>query len=89
MCKPFSHAAASPCLAAHRRAPQIFRKQIVSVDLLSDSDEKTLQTITACFGQDGGGVPELGLGNAEVVVQYEAWSLVMSLARNGQWYQVR
>lgn len=42
----------------------------MSVDLLFDNDEKMLQIITGCFSGTGGGVPELGLGNAEVVVVY-------------------
>ncbi len=39
------------------RAPHLFRKTIVSVDLLLDNDEKMLHIITGCFSGTGGGVP--------------------------------
>ena len=45
------------------RAPQLFRKNVVSVDILTESEETVLEVITGCFAQ-AGGVPELGLGNA-------------------------
>ena len=63
------------------RAPQLFRKQIVSVDILTDSEEHALQMIHGCFA-GGGGVPELGLGNAEVNVVFTAWSLHLMLCEN-------
>ena len=69
------------------RAPQLFRKTVVSVDLLLDNDEKMLQTITGCFSGSGSGVPELGLGNAEIVVMYSAWSLVLTLSNNSKWFK--
>ena len=46
-----------------------------------------LQIITGCFSGSGGGVPELGLGNAEVVVMYSAWSLVRVLYKNATWFK--
>ena len=68
------------------RAPHLFRKNIVSVDLLHDNDEKMLQIITGCFSGSGSGVPELGLGNAEIVVTYSAWSLILTLQGNARWF---
>ena len=53
------------------RAPMLFRKNVVSVDVLTQSEEAVLEVITGCFAQ-AGGVPELGLGNAEVCSPYPA-----------------
>ena len=46
------------------RAPQLFRQQIVSVDLLTDGEEQMLDVMRSCFSSLGG-VPDLRLGNAE------------------------
>jgi hypothetical protein len=70
------------------RAPQLFRKQIVSVDILTDSEEQTLEVITGCFAQTGG-VPELGLGNAEVNVILNAWNLHLTLVDNAKGFWLR
>jgi hypothetical protein len=69
------------------RAPQLFRKQVVSVDIMSDSEEQTLEVITGCFASTGG-VPELGLGNAETNVVFNAWRTHLMLCENAQrlWY---
>jgi len=58
---------------------------VVSVDILTDSEEKTLEVITGCFSQQSG-VPELGLGNAEVNVVFNAWQLHLMLCQNGRSY---
>jgi len=63
------------------RAPKLFRKQIVSVDIMSNNEEETLEVITGCFASTDG-VPELGLGNAEVNVIYNTWNLHMTLCEN-------
>jgi hypothetical protein len=63
------------------RAPQLFRKNVVSVDILTDTEEQTLEVITGCFAA-AGGVPELGLGNAEVNVVFNAWNLHCTLCDN-------
>ena len=36
-------------------SPQLFRKSIVSVDLMSDSEEQMLSVISSCFASTGGG----------------------------------
>ena len=48
-----------PSQSLAERAPHLFRKKIISVDLLLDNDEKMLQIITGCFSGTGGGVPEV------------------------------
>ena len=65
------------------RAPQLFRKSIVSVDVLVESEEQVLDTITSCFATTGG-VPALGLGNAEVNVVVSAWRAHMTLCANSR-----
>ena len=65
------------------RAPQLFRKHVVSVDILTDSEEQMLEMITGCFAA-AGGVPELGLGNAEVNVVFNAWNLHLTLCENAR-----
>ena len=72
------------------RAPRLFRKAIVSVDIVTDSAEDVLETLTSCFASAGaGGVPELGLGNAEVNMTYTAWKRHLALCDNGRQFQFR
>ena len=40
----------------HKRAPSLFHKSIVTVDLVDDSAEEVLQTITGAFASAGGGL---------------------------------
>ena len=65
------------------RAPMLFRKNVVSVDILTRSEEQVLEVITGCFAQ-AGGVPELGLGNAEVNVIFNAWWMHLTLCENAR-----
>jgi len=65
------------------RAPQLFRKSVVSVDILVESEEQVLDQITSCFATTGG-VPALGLGNAEVNVIFSAWRAHMMLCANAK-----
>ena len=44
--------------ALAERAPMLFRKNVVSVDILTESEEQVLEVITGCFAQ-AGGVPSL------------------------------
>ena len=67
------------------RAPQLFRKNVVSVDILTESEEQTLEVISSCFSM-AGGVPELGLGNAEVNVLFSTWNMHEMLFRNSKRY---
>jgi len=69
------------------RAPHLFRKHVVSVDIMSNSMEEVLETITGCFSSAAaGGVPELGLGNAESNVIYNAWGLHTTLCSNAKMF---
>eukprot|EP00462_Mataza_sp_D1_P025043 CAMPEP_0175136710 /NCGR_PEP_ID=MMETSP0087-20121206/9427_1 /TAXON_ID=136419 /ORGANISM="Unknown Unknown, Strain D1" /LENGTH=869 /DNA_ID=CAMNT_0016419497 /DNA_START=108 /DNA_END=2717 /DNA_ORIENTATION=- len=61
------------------RSPSIFRKNVVSVDLIKDSAEDVLDTITACMASTETGLPELGLGSAETKVVLSAWSSFINL----------
>jgi hypothetical protein len=63
------------------RAPQLFMKRIVSVDILTDSEESTLELMTACFAS-ASAVSELGLGHADVNVIFNAWNLHLTLCEN-------
>ena len=65
------------------RAPHLFRKNVVSVDILTESEEQTLEVISGCFAL-AGGVPELGLGNAEVNVVFAAWNMHLILFKNAK-----
>lgn len=66
------------------RAPLLFKKHVVSVDIMTNSEEQVLETITGCFSAGFGGVPELGLGNAETNVIYNAWNLHFMLCQNAK-----
>ena len=65
------------------RAPLLFRTGIASVDILTDSEEHMLAVIEGSFSSVGG-VPELGLGSAEVNVVFNAWNLHMTLCQNAK-----
>ncbi|GMH70018.1 hypothetical protein TrST_g14150 [Triparma strigata] len=65
-----------------QRAPMLFQKTIVVVDLVKDSAEDVLGTVTGCFAASGSGVPELGIGNAETAVVYNAWKRHLVLFEN-------
>ncbi|GMH71919.1 hypothetical protein TL16_g05779 [Triparma laevis f. inornata] len=65
-----------------QRAPLLFQKTIVVVDLVKDSAEDVLGTVTGCFASSSGGVPELGIGNAETGVVYNAWKRHLVLYEN-------
>ena len=67
------------------RAPMLFRKNVISVDILTQSEEEVLEAITGCFAQSGG-VPELGLGNAEVNVIFNTWMLHLTLCENARFF---
>jgi len=69
--------------ALAERAPMLFRKNVISVDILTQSEEEVLESITGCFSQ-AGGVPELGLGNAEVNVIFSTWMAHLTLCENAR-----
>ena len=68
------------------RAPMLLENTIVDVDLLYDTSEKTLNTLTCCFS-GGGGVPELGLGIAENIAILTAWKRHIILFTNAVKYE--
>jgi len=65
-----------------QRAPMLFQKTIVVVDLVKDSAEEVLSTVTGAFASSSTGVPELGIGDAESAVVYNAWKRHMVLYAN-------
>ena len=66
------------------RAPQLFFKTILSVDLVNASAEQTLTTVTGCFANSNGGIPELGLGDAEQTMIFNAWERHLLLWNNSR-----
>lgn len=64
------------------RAPVLFKKTVVTVDLVKDSAESVLTTVTGCFAAGSGGIPELGLGNAETNMIMNAWKRHLLLWKN-------
>ena len=69
-----------------QRAPQLFRKRIVTVDLATKSPEEVLAKLTECFATTAGGLPALGLANAERNVVYSAWRHHLLLHSNSRTY---
>uniref|UniRef100_A0A7S3JU93 Uncharacterized protein n=1 Tax=Aureoumbra lagunensis TaxID=44058 RepID=A0A7S3JU93_9STRA len=66
-------------LELHERAPLLFKKTIVAVDLIESSAEEVLSILTGCFSSIDGGIPELGLGSAETSCVLNAWQLYLLL----------
>ena len=56
------------------------------VNLIEDNVERVLETLVVCFS-GGGGVPELGLGEAESVCILTAWKRHMTLIINAEKYE--
>ena len=67
----------------HQRAPMLLRNTVVSVDVMRDTSEDFLNTLTCCFS-GGGGIPELGLGEAEVLCVMTAWKRALSLSTSAK-----
>ena len=63
----------------------LFRTSVVSVDVMRDTSEDVLSTLTCCFS-GGGGVPELGLGEAEKLCILTAWKRHITLVENARKY---
>jgi len=70
----------------NQRAPMLLRTTIVAVDVMKDTSEEALSALTCCF-QGGGGVPELGLGEAEAICILTAWQRHMTLRDNAKTYE--
>ena len=71
-----------------QRAPAFLMRQVQTVDVMKKSSEAMLDVYTGCFSA-AGGVPELGLGNAETKVVATAWNRHLKLFHNGEKYQSR
>lgn len=68
------------------RAPMILDDTCMGVDVMNDSFDRVLNTMTCCFA-GGGGVPELGLGEAEEMCILTAWKRHMTLIDNASAYE--
>jgi hypothetical protein len=66
------------------RAPQLFKKTIVSINLAKASAEQILSVTTGCFANTSGGIPELGLGDAEINMIFNAWERHLVLYQNAK-----
>ena len=64
-----------------KRAPQLFKKNIVSCDVLTDGEEQVMDLVTSCFTSMDS-LPPLGLGNSNVNVLFHAWKLHVVLCEN-------
>jgi len=73
---------------AWQRAPDFLMRQVQMADVMKKSSEQLLDTFTGCFSSPGG-VPELGLGNAEIKVVATAWNRHLLLFHNGDKYNAR
>jgi hypothetical protein len=65
-----------------KQAPLLFKKTIVVVDLMTDSPEDVLATVTGCFASADSSALELGLGGAHIKVAYTAWQRHLTLYQN-------
>jgi hypothetical protein len=70
----------------HQRAPMLLRTSCVAVDVMRDTSEDVLSTLTCCFA-GGGGVPELGLGEAEQLCVLTCWKRHMILRENADKFE--
>ncbi len=72
-----------------RRAPDLMRKSIVTVDVLADGPEKIADKVTGCFANPDASLPELGVGTAEedVVLQVRSvaeWNACVAARRRSE-----
>ena len=65
-----------------QRAPDYLMKQVQTADVMKKTAEQLLNLFTGCFSASAGGVPELGLGNAEANVVFVAWKRHLALFVN-------
>lgn len=69
-----------------QRAPMLLRTSVVAVDTMEDTSEVVLNTLTCCFA-GGGAMPELGLGEAEMICILTAWKRHITLVENARVYE--
>lgn len=72
-----------------QRAPDFLLRQLQTADVMKRSAESLLDLFTGCFSSGGGGIPELGLGNAETKVVATAWNRHLLLYNNARIYNYR
>ena len=72
-----------------QRASDFLLRQVSMADVMKKSAEELLDVFTASFSSNAGGVPELGLGNAEIKVVATAWNRHLLLFHNGDKYNAR
>ena len=70
----------------HQRAPMLLRTSCVAVDVMRDNSEEVLSTLTCCFA-GGGGIPELGLGEAERLCVLTCWKRHLILRDNADKFE--
>ena len=73
----------------YQRAPDYLRRQLHTKDVMKQNAEDLLDLYTECFSGGGGGIPELGLGSAEVKVVATAWNRHLLLYNNARIYAYR
>lgn len=71
-----------------QRAPDFVLRQLQTADVMKKNDEQLLDLYTGCFSSSGG-IPELGLGNAEIKVVATAWNRHLLLYNNARIYNYR
>jgi len=85
-CKTFGLPEIHMLKELHQRAPMLLKNTVVAVDVMKDGSEDVLSTLCCCFS-GGGGVPELGLGEAEVLCLLTAWKRHMILLGNAMKFE--
>lgn len=70
-------------LELHQRAPMLFKTSCVDVDVMHDTSEDVLNTLTLCFA-GGDGIPEVGLGEAERLCLLTCWKRHKILHENAE-----
>merc|ERR1739848_65916 len=71
-----------------QRAPDFLLRQVQMADVMKKNAETLLDIFTGCFSS-AGGIPELGLGNAEIKVVATAWNRHLLLYNNARIYVYR
>jgi len=72
-----------------QRAPDFLLRQLQTADVMKKNAEQLLDLFTGCFSTNAGGIPELGLGNAEIRVVATAWNRHLLLYNNARIYAYR
>ena len=73
----------------HMQEPRLFKKTVVVADLVHDTPEDMLAIVSGCFANTDMVSLELGHGNANLKVTYEAWKRHLSLWENSRVLHMR